>query len=61
MDKQRVAGAAEKVTGSIKKTVGKATGNRRLEAEGRAEKAEGSVRSAVGKVKDAARDLAGRR
>jgi uncharacterized protein YjbJ (UPF0337 family) len=59
MDKDRVAGGVKKATGSIKKAVGKATGNRRLEAEGQADKAEGHVRSAVGKAKDAARELVG--
>jgi uncharacterized protein YjbJ (UPF0337 family) len=59
MDKQRIAGAAQKATGAIKKAVGKATGDRSLEAEGRADKAEGHVRSAVGKAKDAARELIG--
>jgi len=61
MDRQRIAGATKKATGTIKKTVGKATGNRRLEAEGRAEKVECRLRSAVGKAKDAARELTGKR
>ena len=61
MDRQRIAGATKKATGTIKKTVGKATGNRRLEAEGRAEKVEGRLRSAVGKAKDVARELTGKR
>jgi uncharacterized protein YjbJ (UPF0337 family) len=60
MDKQRVTGATQKVTGTVKTAVGKATGNRDLEAKGRAEKAEGHVRSAVGKAKDAARELVGK-
>jgi uncharacterized protein YjbJ (UPF0337 family) len=59
MDKERVAGATQKATGSVKKAVGKATGNKSLEAEGHADKAEGRVRSAVGKAKDAARELVG--
>ena len=61
MDKERIAGAAQKAAGSIKKTVGKATGSKSLEAEGRADKAEGHVRSAIGKAKDAARELVGKR
>jgi uncharacterized protein YjbJ (UPF0337 family) len=60
MDKQRIAGAAKKATGSIKEAVGKATGDRRLVADGRADKAEGRMRSAVGKAKDAAREIVGR-
>ncbi|MDA0220054.1 MAG: CsbD family protein [Proteobacteria bacterium] len=56
MDKEHVKGAAKKAEGSIKETVGKATGNDRLKNEGRADKAEGHVRSAVGDAKDAARE-----
>ena len=61
MDKERIAGGVKKATGTGKKAVGKATGNRRLEAEGRADKAEGHVRSAVGKAKDAVREIVGKR
>jgi uncharacterized protein YjbJ (UPF0337 family) len=61
MDKERIAGGVKKATGGIKKAVGKATGDRRLEAEGRADKAEGHVRSAIGKAKDATRELVGKR
>lgn len=61
MDKKRIAGAAQKAIGSVKKAVGKATGSKSLEAEGHADKAEGWVRSAVGKAKDAAREIARRR
>jgi uncharacterized protein YjbJ (UPF0337 family) len=56
-----VAGSIKKASGTEKKAVGKATGNRRLVAKGRADRTEGRVRSAVGKVKDAARELVGRR
>lgn len=51
--------AQKKAAGGIKKAVGKATGDRRLETEGRADKAEGRVRSAIGHAKDAARELVG--
>jgi uncharacterized protein YjbJ (UPF0337 family) len=61
MDKERIAGGVEKATGTVKKAIGKATGNRRLENEGRAEKAEGRVRSAVGHAKDAVREIVGKR
>lgn len=61
MDKDRVAGGARKITGATKETVGRATGDRDLEAEGTAEKAAGRVQSAVGKAKDAARELAGKK
>ena len=57
MDKHGVVGGTKKITGTVKRAAGKATGNRRLEAKGRADKAEGRVRSAVGKAKDAIREL----
>jgi uncharacterized protein YjbJ (UPF0337 family) len=57
MDKDRIAGSAKKVTGAIKEGVGRATGDRRTEAEGHDEKAEGRVQNAVGKAKDAAREI----
>jgi len=60
MDKQRVAGGVKKAIGTVKMTVGKTTGNRRLKLKGRAERTEGRVRSAVGKAKDAVREIVGR-
>ena len=53
MDKDRVAGAAKKIKGSIKETIGKATGDAKLEAEGKADKVEGRVQHAIGGLKDA--------
>ena len=38
MDKDRIAEAAKKIKGSIKETIGKATGDAKLEAEGKADK-----------------------
>jgi uncharacterized protein YjbJ (UPF0337 family) len=61
MDKERIAGGIKKATGSMKKVVGKAIGDRRLVNEGRADKAEGRVRSAIGHAKDAVREIAGKR
>jgi len=46
MDKHGVVGGTKKITGTVKRAAGKATGNRRLEAKGRADKAEGRERSA---------------
>ena len=57
MDKDRVAGKAKEVKGSVKEGVGKMTGNERTRAEGAAEKTEGKVQGTVGKAKDAARDV----
>ena len=44
MDKDRVAGSAKKIKGSIKEVVGKTAGNAKLEAEGKADKVEGVQR-----------------
>jgi uncharacterized protein YjbJ (UPF0337 family) len=56
MDKDRIAGAARQVKGSIKETVGKLTGDTRTEVAGKAEKASGKAQNALGSAKDAARD-----
>lgn len=45
-------GAAEKIKGKIKETVGKAIGNKDMEAEGKAEKAEGDLQKTKGDAKD---------
>ena len=56
MDKEHIKGAADKVKGAVKDTVGKVTGNTKMQAEGKLDKAKGSARNVVGDVKDAARD-----
>jgi len=55
MDKDRIAGAAQKAKGSVKSAVGKATGDSKLKAEGKADKAAGTIRNAIGGAKDAVR------
>ena len=57
MDKDRVAGSAKKIKGSIKGVVGKAAGDAKLEAEGKADKVEGNVQNAVG-LKDTLKSTA---
>jgi uncharacterized protein YjbJ (UPF0337 family) len=52
MNKDRVEGSAKQAKGALKEAVGKATGNRRMQAKGVADKAEGKVQNAVGGVKD---------
>jgi uncharacterized protein YjbJ (UPF0337 family) len=52
MDKDRIAGAAKEIKGSIKETIGRATGDTKLEAEGKADKVEGKVQNAIGGLKD---------
>lgn len=44
----------QKGKGKIKETVGKATGDRRMEAEGKADRAEGKAREAAEKVQNVA-------
>ena len=56
MHKDTIKGAAKDASGSIKQAVGKATGNKRLQAEGAAEKTVGKVQKGVGDLKDAARN-----
>ncbi len=53
MDKDRIAGSAKQIRGSIKETVGKATGDAKLEAQGKADKLKGKVQNAIGGLKDA--------
>ena len=55
MDKDRIAGSAKQIKGSVKETVGKAVGDRKLEADGRADKIKGKIQNAVGGLKDALR------
>jgi uncharacterized protein YjbJ (UPF0337 family) len=56
MDKDRIEGAATQAKGAVKETVGKMTGDAKLQTEGAADKAAGKVQNAVGGMKDAVRD-----
>lgn len=56
MHKDQIKGAAKDAMGSVKKNVGRATGDSKLEAEGMAEQAEGKVQRAVGDAKETVRD-----
>jgi len=49
---RKIAHKAEAVKGALKKTTGRATGNRRLRAEGRTDQAKGNLKQAGAKVKD---------
>ena len=55
MDKDRIRGSVKQVVGGAKQAVGKAAGDRKLEAEGVAQNVEGKVQSAVGGLKDTLR------
>jgi uncharacterized protein YjbJ (UPF0337 family) len=45
MNKDRIAGSAKEIEGSIKETIGKATGDAKLEADGKADKVEGKIQT----------------
>lgn len=53
MNRDQVKGGLEKAKGNVKETVGKATGNQRMESEGKADQVSGAVQKKVGDVKDA--------
>ena len=57
MDKDRVAGSAKQIKGTVKELVGKATGDAKLESEGKADKVEGKIQNAVGGIKDSVREI----
>ncbi|MEY9878415.1 MULTISPECIES: CsbD family protein [Streptacidiphilus] len=50
---KKVAHKAETVKGGAKKAVGRATGDRALEAEGRTDQVKGDTKQAGAKIKDA--------
>jgi uncharacterized protein YjbJ (UPF0337 family) len=56
MHKDQVEGAGKQARGVVKDAVGKATGDRKLQADGALDKAEGRVQSEVGKAKETVRD-----
>ncbi len=56
MDKNRVEGSFEEAKGKVKETVGKATGDRKLEGEGKGDQIAGKAQNAYGQAKDAAKD-----
>ena len=55
MDNDRVKGSAKQAAGAIKETVGKITGDAKLQADGKADKTAGKIQNAVGGLKDALR------
>lgn len=55
MDKDRIAGAAKQMKGTVKQAAGKIVGDAKLEASGKADKVAGKAQNAVGGLKDAAR------
>lgn len=60
MDKDEIKGAGKEVKGSVKETVGAATGDKSTEIEGKVEKNIGTAQRKTGEAKDAVRDAAKR-
>jgi uncharacterized protein YjbJ (UPF0337 family) len=56
MDREHVKGAADKIKGTVKDTVGQAMGDEKLQAEGKMDKVKGDIRKGVGDVKDALKE-----
>jgi uncharacterized protein YjbJ (UPF0337 family) len=52
MDKDRIAGSAKEVKGTVKQVIGKAVGDAKLQSEGMADKTEGKIQNAIGGFKD---------
>lgn len=55
MNKDHVKGATNEATGSIKKEVGKMTGDRTMQIKGQAREVKGKLQQGVGDAKDQAR------
>jgi uncharacterized protein YjbJ (UPF0337 family) len=52
---EKAQARTEQAKGKVKETLGRATGNERMEAEGRAEQSKGDLRQAKENAKDAFR------
>jgi uncharacterized protein YjbJ (UPF0337 family) len=57
MDRDRIAGAAKEIKGSVKEAVGKVVGDAKLQSDGKAERTAGQIQNAVGSVKDTVRKI----
>lgn len=53
----KVQGGAKELGGNIQEGIGRATGDRELQAEGTANEVEGAGQQAIGNVKDAAENV----
>jgi uncharacterized protein YjbJ (UPF0337 family) len=57
VDKDRIAGAAKAIKGSVKEAVGTVVGDVKLQSDGKAERTEGKIQNAVGGMKDTVREI----
>lgn len=55
MNKNRVEGQIDQIKGDVKKKVGRATNNRKLESEGTMDQVKGAVKEGAAKIQDAVR------
>jgi uncharacterized protein YjbJ (UPF0337 family) len=55
MDKDRIAGSAKEIKGTIKQVLGKGLGDAKLQSDGKADKIEGKIQNAIGGLKDTLR------
>ena len=57
MDKDRIAGVAKEVKGSVKEVMGKVVGDAKLQSDGKTERTAGKIQNAVGGIKDTVREV----
>ena len=57
MDKDRIAGTAKQIKGSVKEAVGTVVGDAKLQSDGKAERTAGKIQNAVGGIKDTVREV----
>jgi uncharacterized protein YjbJ (UPF0337 family) len=57
MDKDRIAGTAKQIKGSVKEAVGTVVGDAKLQSDGKAERTAGKIQNAVGGMKDTVREI----
>lgn len=55
MDEDRIEGSGRKMKGDVKETVGRVTGDQKLQQEGAMDKVKGKIQNAIGGIKDALR------
>jgi uncharacterized protein YjbJ (UPF0337 family) len=57
VDKDRIAGSAKEIKGSVKQAAGKLVGDIKMESQGKAEKTAGKIQNAVGGLKDTLKEM----
>ena len=52
MNRDRIAGSAKEIKGTLKQVIGKAVGDTKLQSEGVVDKTKGKIQNAIGGFKD---------